>query len=86
MGHDDDLLVVEMLVVTPPFLLDFAKAHLDSSPEFPAETMREWEGEGMENFGDRWPDVKAVLWSLRQLGIYYFDAKPGNIHFGDREK
>jgi len=83
MGHNDELFIVEMHLVTPPYLLDFGKAHLDSKPDFPAETMEEWEQEGQENFGQRWTDVKIVLWHLQQLGIYYYDAKPGNINFGD---
>lgn len=85
LGHNDGLLVVEMRLVTPPYLLDFGKAYLDSRPEFPAETMEEWEEEGVENFGARWLDVKAILWSLAQHGIYYYDAKPGNINFGDAD-
>jgi hypothetical protein len=31
---DDELLVVEMDIVSPPFLLDFAKAYLDGPPDF----------------------------------------------------
>ena len=85
LNTNDDLLIVEMRLVTPPYLLDFAKAYLDQPPVFPVETMEEWEQEGLENFGARWPDVKALLWSLKELGIYYYDAKPGNINFGDPE-
>jgi hypothetical protein len=32
--HDDALWVIEMRIVTPPFILDFAKAWLDEPPEF----------------------------------------------------
>jgi hypothetical protein len=74
-----------MRLVTPPYLIDFGKAYLDSAPEFPVETMEEWEQEGIDNFGARWTDVLAVLWALKQLGIYYYDAKPGNINFGDHD-
>ncbi len=31
---DDELLVVEMDIVSPPFLLDFAKAYLEGPPDF----------------------------------------------------
>ena len=85
MGQNDELMIVEMRLVTPPYLLDFGKAYLDSKPEYPVESMEEWEEEGVENFGHRWPDVKGILWSLRQHGIYYYDAKPGNINFGDHD-
>ena len=63
--------------------LDFAKAHIDRKPDFSEEVMNDWESEGIENFGDRWSDVKAVVYELRKFGIYYYDAKPGNINFGD---
>ena len=85
MGLDSDLLIVEMRLVTPPYLLDFGKALIDSPPDFSPEVMEDWEAEGVDNFGARWSDVKAVLWSLKQYGIYYYDAKPGNINFGDRD-
>jgi hypothetical protein len=85
MGLNDSLLIVEMRLVTPPYLLDFGKAYLDSAPEYPAESMEEWEDEGAENFGARWPEVKVILWCLKQFAIYYYDAKPGNINFGDRD-
>src|SRR5688572_17802578 len=38
---DDELLVVEMTIVSPPFLLDFGKVHLDRRPEFSTETVAE---------------------------------------------
>src|SRR5947207_15845046 len=34
---DDELLVIEMTIVEPPFLLDFGGAYLDRPPEFPEE-------------------------------------------------
>lgn len=82
-GYDNELMIVEIRIVTPPYLLDFAKAYLDSKPDFPPETMEEWEQEGLDNFGDRWADVRVVLWVLTKYGIYYYDAKPGNINFGN---
>lgn len=85
MNCNSELLIVEMRLVTPPYLLDFGKAYLDSAPDFPTEVMDDWEAEGVENFGAKWPDVKVLLWCLRKYGIYYYDAKPGNINFGDPE-
>jgi hypothetical protein len=70
MGVNEDLMIVEMRLVTPPYLLDFGKAYLDTSPEYPVESMEEWEAEGAENFGARWSDVKVILWRLKQYGIY----------------
>jgi hypothetical protein len=79
--YDDNLLVVEMRIVSPPFVLDFAKVHLDKRPEFPAETLTEWRESMQELFEDQWPQVRSLLAALEQYGIYYLDAKPGNIMF-----
>src|SRR5438477_2910722 len=37
LGFDDDLLIIEMTVVTRPFVLDFAGASIDKAPEFSEE-------------------------------------------------
>ena len=76
-------MIVEMQLVTPPFVLDFGKAYLDSPPEFSEEQMDDWGQQGQELFESRWPDVKIIIWTLKRYGIYYYDAKPGNIAFGD---
>jgi hypothetical protein len=80
---DDVLLVVEMGIVSPPFLLDFAKAHLDRPPDFSPEVMAEWEAQQVEWFGDRWPQIRSALYTLERIGIYYRDVRPGNILFAE---
>jgi len=40
---DDELRVIEMTIVTRPFVLDFAGAYLDSPPDFSEEVWAEWE-------------------------------------------
>jgi len=40
---EDNLHVIEMTIVTRPFVLDFAGAFLDRRPEFPEETWSDWE-------------------------------------------
>lgn len=35
MSFDNDLWVVEMTIVSPPFVLDFAGAYLDQKPDYP---------------------------------------------------
>lgn len=82
---DADLLIVEMTLVTPPFLLDFGKAHLDHPPDYTPEVLADWESERRELFGDRWPQVQEALGWLQSYGIHYYDAKPGNITFGNEE-
>lgn len=80
---DDELWVVEMRIVSPPFVLDFAGAYLDVPPDFPDEVMQEWRAEKREQFGERWPIVQAIMREFRKLGIYLADVKPGNIMFRD---
>lgn len=35
------------------------------------------------SFGPRWPEVRTVVATLKRYGIYYYDAKPANINFGE---
>lgn len=84
--YDDELWVIEMSVVTPPFVLDFAGAYLDQRPDYPQDVMDEWRAEKAEQFGNRWPEVQAIMRAFASLGIYLADVKPGNIEFaGDSE-
>ena len=78
---DDNLQVVEIEIVQPPFVLDFAGATLDDPPGFPAEVLTAWEAEKREQFGDHWPRVQSVLLAFQRFGIYLADVKPGNIQF-----
>jgi hypothetical protein len=84
---DDELLVIEMSVVAPPFLLDFASASLDTAPDFSAEVMEEWDDEKREQFGCRWEEVQLILAFVRgHYGIHLLDVNPGNIKFGEGEE
>lgn len=78
---DDELRVIEMSIVTRPFLLDFAGAWLDAPPDFPDETWVEWEAEKREQFDDHWPKVQAVLGVLETFDIHMVDVSPSNIAF-----
>ena len=80
---DDELLAIEMTIVSRPFVLDFAGAYLYLPPDFPEEVMAEWRAEKMEQFAARWPDVEAVLRELERLDIHMVDVNPGNISFPD---
>ncbi len=81
-NFDTRLFVIEMSIVKPPFLLDFAQSTLDYAPEFP-EGLNEWWDRIRERFDDRFPIVQSVFWELQNThGIYYWDLKPGNIEFG----
>ena len=76
-----DLLALEMTVVSPPFLLDFASAYLDAPPDFPEEVWEEWRTDKAEQFGERWETVDAVLNTLKILDIYLLDPSPSNLQF-----
>jgi len=70
---DDGLQVIELSIVTRPFVLDFAGAYLDAPPDFPEEMWAEFEA--------RWPAVEKVLAALKELDIYVVDVSPSNIAF-----
>lgn len=86
-GFDDDLLVIEMSIVQPPYLLDFGKVYLDRPPTeiYDAQMMRDAHAEWRERFGSRWNEVASVLRLLTKYGIYYIDPRPSNIDAGDDE-
>ena len=85
-GFDDDLWVIEIEIVTRPFILDFAKVYLDRPPDYSPEVLAEDEDRNREVFEDRWPNVKSLMYALRRYGIYYMDPKPGNITFEERRE
>jgi hypothetical protein len=78
---DDGLHVIEMSIVTRPFVLDFAGAYLGAPPDFPDEIWAEWESAKKEQFDVRWPKVQAVLAALKDLDIHLVDVSPSNIAF-----
>ncbi len=80
--HDDEGLVLEMSIVTPPYLLDFASAYLDVRPDFPQEVEEEWQRNIQESFGDNFADVMAALEALeRDAGVILLDIHPHNVKF-----
>ncbi|MEM7808269.1 MAG: hypothetical protein AAF561_09185 [Planctomycetota bacterium] len=80
--HDDELLILEMTVVRPPFLLDFASAYLDEPPDWPDEVVEHWHEQLRERFEDRYGDVLGVLAELEeQAGVHLFDVHADNLKF-----
>lgn len=87
-GSDDSLMVLEMTIVTAPYLLDFGKVWIDRPPPyyFDAQRMNNAQADARDLFGNFWPDVQVALYQLRRkYGIYYADPRPGNINCGDSD-
>lgn len=72
LAYNDDLMVVEMTIVEPPYLLDFGKTYIDEKPPYAAEEeiMREYRKKLSELFGERLPAVRRALAELESIGIY----------------
>jgi hypothetical protein len=85
LGYSDDLMVIEMSIVRPPYLLDFGKVYLDEVPphKFDARTLAAEQAQARALFGSQWPEVAAVLRELQtRFGIIYIDPRPHNIDCG----
>lgn len=78
---DDELLALEMTMVKPPFVLDFAGAYLDSPPEFSDEVWEERAAKWRSDFGADWATAQVILTELKSLGIHMLDPSPSNICF-----
>jgi hypothetical protein len=83
---DEEFQAIEMTIVRPPFLLDFADAHLDEAPDFSEDVLRQWEEEKAEIFGERWPEATRILAALQAFGVYLLDINPGNISFPEETR
>ena len=79
LAHDDALLILEMTIVTRPYVLDFAGAFLDYKPDFDEEVLADWHAEKREQFGSRWAEAQAILRALEDFGIFVVDVNPNNI-------
>ncbi len=81
-GFSDDLHVIEMEIVSPPYLLDFGKAYIDRRAPFDEEQIEAWHEELKELFGDDYDQVCSIVSALwTRFRIHYLDAKPANICF-----
>ncbi len=80
---DDALWIIQMTIVTRPFVLDFAGAYLEHAPQFSDEIWADWHARKQEEFGSHWPEVQAILRELESYGIHMEDVSPGNISLAD---
>jgi hypothetical protein len=83
--NDDELRAIEMTIVQPPFILDFASAYtIDEYNrfEFTEDVLAERETSWMEIFGDRWSQVQAICNAFtRETGLILLDLSLNNIKF-----
>ena len=79
---DDELRIVEMTLVSPPCMLDFAKVYFDQPPVYEEGVWEETIASRELDFEPgQWETVERLLSELQGLGIYYIDPKPSNIQF-----
>lgn len=80
----DELLTLEMTIVEPPFILDFADAWFEEdAPEFSDEVWADMDRKLDEDFAARATEVRRLLAVLRSYGILLCDVHPGNIRFAE---
>ncbi len=77
---DHDLMIVEMSIVSSPYILDFGKAYLRKRPDFSPEVLHDYEKEREDWFEGNWDLVSSAIAVLERFEIYYMDARPGNIN------
>ncbi|MBV9672631.1 MAG: hypothetical protein JO076_07370 [Verrucomicrobia bacterium] len=64
-----------------PFVLDFAAAYLDSTPQMSEGTRAEREERNVERFGADWPFARILLRDLNATRFYMLDPSPGKTRF-----
>ena len=78
----DDLQAIEMTLVKPPYIVDFASAILDEDWREDDQLQEQLHERVFELFDDRAADVLAALERLATLhGVHLLDAHPANITF-----
>jgi hypothetical protein len=79
---DDQLFAIEMGIVAPPYIVDFASAHLDNPPEFIEDQGHTLHDMIRERFDERADEVIALYEDLiASAGIHLSDFHRHNIKF-----
>jgi hypothetical protein len=76
---DHNLHLIQIDVVRPPYLLDFAGVKF-SDPQFPSETVRQIHEEIQMRFGRNAHIAYSVQEQLRRIGMYYLDLRSSNLN------
>jgi len=81
-GFAEDILAIEMSIVHPPFVVDFASAVLDRPLEFPDDAIEEWHRRLEDQFGEYTADAHQVIDQLgKNFGVFLYDLHRHNIKF-----
>lgn len=81
-GFAEDLLAIEMTIVHPPYVLDFASAVLDHPYDFEQDVLDEWHARLEEQFGEHTPDAHSIIDELgARFGVFLYDLHRHNIKF-----
>lgn len=84
---DTRLLIIEMSVVRPPYLIDFGKATVDDDQGWTDEQMSMWWDKVNDVFENDASVASSIFTQLRdKAGIYQWDLSPTNLHFGPLSK
>lgn len=88
---DDELLAIEMTIVRPPFVLDFAAAKTEYEYAWLGldedEVWAEHVERVKEKFDDKWQDALDVADAFaRATGYILMDLHAGNIRFENRSR
>ena len=82
MSFHHDLRAIEMTLIRPPFIVDFASAILDEDWREDEQLEEQLRERVAELFDERAGDVMFALERLATLhGIHLLDAHPANIQF-----
>ena len=82
LNWDDELRVIEMTLVHPPYFLDFGKAYIDEPAPYSREELARWYASWLDFFPrSDISRVHKVLRILKGYGIDYVDPRPWNIRF-----
>lgn len=82
LGFAEDLFAIEMNIVRPPYVLDFASAVLDRPYDFEEDVLEEWNHRLEEQFGEHLPDAYRIIDELgARFGVFLYDLHRHNIKF-----
>jgi len=81
--YDDQLLIIEMSVVKPPYLIDFGKATIGKGQDWSDEHMAYWWEQVEDKFENDFAVASQIFEQLvRRTNIYQWDLNPSNLNFG----